>query len=65
MYRFDNPVLNEREREQLHILLDDYAVEMIEKLRSAPYEITVIALMQAHIVDYVQYTKKELEDKNG
>ena len=59
MYRFDNPILNKRETEVLGRLLGTVALQTLEELRSAPYEMTIIALMQARIVSHMEPINKK------
>ena len=64
MYRFTNPVMNKREREVLQNLLQTNSLEAINLIESAPYEMVVIALMQAHIVNYMECQKPTEENNN-
>ena len=57
MDRFTNPIMNKREREVLRNLLQTTSTEATNLIESAPYEMVVIALMQAHIVSYMERQK--------
>ena len=64
MYRFTNPIMNKREREVLQNLLRTSSPEATNLIESAPYEMVVIALMQAHIVTYIERQKPTKENNN-
>ncbi len=64
MYRFTNPIMNQHERKVLENLLQTTSPEATNLIESAPYEMVVIALMQAHIVSYMERQKTTEENNN-
>ena len=52
------------EREVLQNLLQTTSPEATNLIESAPYEMVVIALMQAHIVSYMERQKPTEENNN-
>ncbi len=57
MYRFECPLLNNEEKVLLSKCFNNKSQTVFETLLAAPYEMTVIALVQSHIFEKIDCHK--------